>query len=230
MAALAALQQSPMDILYLLNKTKPGHCLDCTKQITAEDLDHALCNTCWTQTFPSSVATAPAAPKKPKKRKVSFTDNAKKHDAQHPETIAFGWFFEIILMKGKTPRQAMQDEKIKPYAATLPAKVKQWIKEYDNLWEQFPDGIVDSTTQVSAYSLKLVDDTKRDYWVPKPKVFKLPVIKTSHTSCDLALRGVPEHNALLNPIRYWLKTIPKPNTFRPRPTPLKRKHKTVGTN
>jgi hypothetical protein len=215
--ASAPKPESPMSVLHRFNKTKPGQCLGskCGKIITTEDIDHAFCNSCWDKIFPP----------KPEKssRRVAFADDVKKHDAQHSETVAFGRFFELVIMDNIAPKTALRDKKIQTYAAILPAKIAQWISEYDELWEQFPDGIVDPNTQVSAFSLKLVNDEKDNYWVPQPKTFKHPVIKTSCSSSSIALRGYAEHRELLIPIRQWLATLKR----QPKPTPLVRKP-TVG--
>ena len=209
--ASAPKPESPMSVLHRFNKTKPGQCLgSCGKVITEEDIDYAFCNYCWDKTFPA----------KPEKslRRVAFTNIAKKHDAQHSESIAFGRFFELVIMNNIAPKTALRDKKIQKYAATLPAKITQWIVEYDELWEQYPDGIVDPNTQVSAFSLKLVNNEEDNCWVPQPKTFKHPVIKTSCSSSSIVLRGCAEHRELLIPIRQWLTTLKK----RPRPTPLTR--------
>ena len=75
-------------------------------------------------------------------------------------------------MNDIAPKTALRDSKIQKYATILPSKITQWISEYDELWEQYPDGIVDPNAQVSAFSLKWVNNEGDNYWVLQPKTFK----------------------------------------------------------
>lgn len=138
-------------------------------------------------------------------KKVRFSEDTKKHDGQNATTTAFGEFFEQTLMQGKRPSQAMALSKIAPHAVAVIKMIEIWLSEYDAMWEKHPSGILDPHRQVSAFSKKMVRDTEDDFWVSEPKTFKCPVIKQGGSSCNLALRGLGEHRALLTPIKKWLK-------------------------
>ena len=197
---------SPRSIFHLFNNTKSGQCMGdkCGKTLTSDDKDHSYCNTCWDTIF----SAAPKAAAK-KKKKVTFAPNTKEHDGQNAETTAFGQFFELTLMEGVKPSDAITTEKIAPHAAKVIEMVKDWLAEYDRLWEEHPTGIVDTDRKVSAFSKKLTEDSDRDWWVADPKAFKLPVLKQGGSSTNLALSGYEEHARLLAPIRAWMKTCLK---------------------
>ena len=140
-------------------------------------------------------------------KKVRFSEDTKKHDGQNATTTAFGEFFEQTLMQGKTPSHAITLSKIAPHAPRVIKMIEIWLDEYDVMWEKHPSGILDPHRQVSAFSKKMARAIEDDFWVSEPKTFKCPVIKQGGSSCNLALRGLGQHRALLTPIKKWLKKI-----------------------
>lgn len=45
--------RSPADLVEALTGVRPrsGRCIFCKKDLTTEDIDHSVCNKCWSDTF-----------------------------------------------------------------------------------------------------------------------------------------------------------------------------------
>lgn len=199
---------SPRAIFNLFNKTKIGQCmgLKCGKLITSDDKDHSFCNACWDNIFTTmSTPLAPTAPLAPIRKRMTFSEDTKKHDGQNAETTAFGQFFELTIMENKKPAAVLKMPKFAPYADIIEIRAKVWLAEYDNLWKKHPTGIVNPDYKISAFAARLTTDPECDTMVSKPKPFKHPVLKKGGSSSTIVFQGLKEHRRYLMVIRKWLK-------------------------